>query len=230
MIRQMRKWHRWIAVTVGGFFLIWLITGIAMMMPRLPGEHSDVGETIIPDFRAVSISPKEAIIALEAIQGNPLNIKHVRFIRILEGLAYQIELKDRRSYLINAQSAEEMIINEDRAKQIVKTIHPSKNILGAEYVEGRPSGCGWGSFPVYKFWFDDNRQTISCVTVADGSERHRNMWQRIRGFSQGFHTFDPVNLVTGVNGVREGLLIFFSILGSVAACTGFYLAFNRRRL
>ena len=62
--RKIYKVHKWVAVTVGVFFLMWLISGIVMILPNRVYRPVP-GRKLAPvDYRDVTVSPAEALATL----------------------------------------------------------------------------------------------------------------------------------------------------------------------
>ncbi len=226
----MYKTHRWLAVFVGGFFIVWVVSGILTMF-RLPPEDSGQGEKITLDFRTATLSPNEAIETVEKILGKPVDAKEVHLHQILGNVVYQVFIKDAPSHLIDAQTGKAIIIGKQMAEEIAKSKLPSHmKILNTEYLETHTSEYSNGPLPAYRISFDDSWNTVSIVEASKGTEHHNNVWGRGKGKIVGLHFFSPIEQVTGSQRLRKVFVILIGILGIGAACTGFYLAFNRRRL
>jgi hypothetical protein len=226
----MYKYHRWLAVISGGFFIVWVLTGILMMVP-LPPQNSGTSKKVTFDFRMATLAPSDAIAALEENLGKAVEVKEVRLYQVLGNLVYQILIKNARSYLIDAQTGKEIIIDKLMAENIAKSYLPGHmKILKTEYFETHTSEYPYGSLPAYKISFNDTWKTISIVEAYGGKERHKNILLKIKQTIEGFHFFTPIEQVTGSPWLRKGILILVGILGMGAACTGYYLAYNRRSL
>ena len=54
------KVHKWLAVSVGAFFLAWLVSGIVMILPRLSAEPEGPSISDSIDIKKVSVSATES--------------------------------------------------------------------------------------------------------------------------------------------------------------------------
>jgi len=226
----MYKSHKWFAVVAGGFFIVWILSGILTMF-QLPLEDSGQGKDLPLDFRMATISPSKAIQIVEKISGKTVEVSEVHLDEILGKVVYRVYINHGPSHLIDAQMGKEIIIDKQMGEEIAKSRLPNHmEILHTEYLETHTSEYSNGPLPVYKISFNDTWNTLSIVEKSSGKERHNNLWGRGKGKIVGLHFFSPIEQVTGSQRLRKVFVILVGILGIGAACTGFYLAFNRRRL
>ena len=226
----MYKTHRWLALVAGGFFIVWILSGILTMF-QLPLEDSGQGKDLPLDFRAATMSPSEAIQLVEKISGKPVETRDVHLDEVLGKVVYQVSINDGPSRLIDAQTGKEILIDKPIAEEIAKSRLPSHmEILHTEYLETHTPEYSNGPLPVYKISFNDTWKTFSIVEKSSGKEHHNNLWGRGKGKIVGLHFFSPIEQVTGSPRLRKAFVILIGLLGIGAACTGFYLALKRRRL
>lgn len=224
-----RSVHRWMAVVVGGMFVLWLVSGVVMILPPFTSGGSGNHKAKRPNFENVTVAPAEAIGALESMKGKSLNVKNLRLLTILNEAIYQIELDDRSFYLIDGRSGELVEVSKDQAIQIAKLKLPAEvKVLTTEFMSEPNFEYSRGPFPVYKIVFDDNKGTVSYVSVVNGMAKYRDNWRRIQGFITGLHTLNPISLIVESELIRKGLLVLFSVIGIGAAGSGFYLAIRGR--
>ena len=225
---MMYIYHRWLAVISGGFFVVWVLTGILMLIP-LPQPNSGTNRKEAPDFRTAIVPPSIAIKALEEKLGKVIEVKDIHLDQILGKFVYRVFVNDALSYLIDAQTGKVVIIDKPMAEKIALSKLPSPmEIRKTEYIETHTSDYPWGPLPAYKISFNDTWKTISIVEAYGGKERHKDLLLKIKQAIEGFHFFNPIEQVTGSPWLRKGILMFVGILGIGAACTGFYLANNLR--
>ena len=229
--RKMYKVHKWIAVTVGVFFLVWLISGIAMVLPNswyTPVPQRRPGPI---DFKEVTVSPAEAIATLARLLGSYPEVNSVNLKRIRERAVYQISVKRGDLHLIDARSGEVFKITQELAEQIARDEFPLEaRVLQIDLVTRNSFSYPWGSVPAYEVVFDDNQATMSHVAVSGGTVRRSTRWSRIQAAVVSLHTFEPLKLITKRKAARKGLLLLLSLLGIAVAGTGYYLSIPRRRV
>jgi hypothetical protein len=178
-----------------------------------------------------TISPSEAIQIVEKISGKTVEVRKVHLDEILGKVVYRVYINHGPSHLIDAQTGKEIIIDKQMGEEIAKSRLPNHmEILHTEYLETHTSEYSNGPLPVYKISFNDTWNTLSIVEKSSGKERHNNLWGRGKGKIVGLHFFSPIEQVTGSPPLRKFFVVLVGVFGIGAACTGFFLAFNRRRL
>jgi hypothetical protein len=95
--------HRWLAASVGLLTFLWFVSGIVMMLPQnlisrppAPAPAPPRAQT----FRDATVTVPQAIAALEASLGQPVDVNDIGF-RGLEGrLFYRISTADNGTHLV----------------------------------------------------------------------------------------------------------------------------------
>ena len=230
MTRRMYKVHKWFAVTVGVFFLMWLISGIVMILPRLsPGPARQQPSSL--NFRGITVSPAEAVAGLAKILGESAQVNSVTLRRIGGAAVYEIVVAGGDSHLIDPRSGQPLTITPDIVEQIARDYVPSEaRVLRIERVKGYSYAYQWGPLPAYRIVFDNDPSRAYYVSSRDGTVYHRDREDRIRGAIGSLHTFQPLKLIIRREAVRKGLLLLVAVLGIGVAVTGYYLAVPRRRV
>ena len=223
------KVHKWLGVTVGAFILVWLISGIVIILPPpfpAPGRQ----RTPPLDFQEITVSPAEAVGNLGKVLKASPQVMSVSLRRVVDAVVYEVVVNPRGSHLIDARSGQVFMITPEVAEQIARDGFPSSaRVLQIERVDRHSFAYPWGPLPAYRIEFDDDRATVSYISTSDGTVRRSDRWSRIRGAITSLHTFEPVKLVTKRDAVRKGLLVLLSVVGMGVAGTGYYLARPRRR-
>ena len=227
------KIHKWLAVSAGVFILVWIVSGIAMIIP-LPNPEKTRKE-VVParDFLEITISPREAVEKLANLIGELPPLRSVSLEPIAGLMVYKISTESGRSHLIDSQTVQELNITQELAEKIVrKSLSTPASVSRIDLITRHRIDYLWGPLPAYRIEFSDSRATVSYVAVADGTVYHNDRWSRFRSVMVSLHTLDPLNLITGKAAVRKGLLLLLGLLGIAAAGTGYYLALpvNLRRL
>jgi hypothetical protein len=225
----MYKIHKWLAVTAGVFLLMWLSSGVSMILPPiLPGPDL-VRWAPNVDFRDITLSPAQALKNLESALGITIEADHMNLRRIQDIVIYEIRLKNGSAHLINALSGQIFSITRDLAERYVRNTYPTEgDVLKVEQVDRYSYAYQWGSLPAYRVVLDANPSVDFYVSVNDGVVRRTDRWDRLRGVLGSFHTFQPVKLITSRDELRKGLLVLLSLVAIGAAATGYYLALARR--
>jgi len=225
------KIHKWIAVTVGMFILMWLISGIVMILPRTsngPGTNQKLAPV---NFREITMSPAQAIANLEKTLGSHMDVNSVSLRRIRGTMLYKINVKPGNSHLIDVRTGRLFIITTEVAEQIARDeFSLQAHVLQIKSVDRNDYFYPWGPLPAYRIIFDDNWATVSHVSTSDGTVRSSNRLNRIKAAIGSLHTFEPLKLITKQSNVRKGLLVLLSLVGIGVALTGYYLALPPRWL
>jgi uncharacterized iron-regulated membrane protein len=226
----MYKIHKWVAVSVGLFILIWLLTGIVMILPPLfPGsDHKQESRPL--NFREATVSPAEAVNELARVLGSFPEVNWVSLRRVGDTLAYQISLKSGSSYLIDTRSRQLFTVTPEMAEQIARGESSLQtNVHQIELLRRHTFDYSWGPLPAYRISFNDEWGTVSYVSTIDGTVQRSDRRSRIRAAITSLHTFEPLTLVTERDRVRKGALLLLSFIGIGATATGYYLALPRRQ-
>jgi uncharacterized iron-regulated membrane protein len=225
--------HKWIAITVGVFILVWTVSGILMILPDRWFGLMPLQSTGGLEYSSVTVSPAEAIQNLSENEGKSLDVTWVTLSGIDGMPVYQILLKDGSSHLINATSGQVIKITSQFAERIIRDQIPTEGKpTKIEYLENHDLLYPYGSLPVYRITVDGYRSSLFYVSPRNGVISQSNELTRIRALISSLHTFEPVRFLSQIDGVRKGLLLLFSLVGIAAALTGYYLAvlplFSRR--
>jgi len=223
--------HKWIAIVVGVFFLMWTVTGIVMMLPARWFAPSLLKASGPADYRAASLSPAEAIKALEASLGKPVSVTWTDLRQVRETVVYEIYLADQGVYLVDASSGEMVWITPELAEGIARDRISltgedgnQAELASVERLEAHDLLYPFGNLPVYRVRFEEDGSNIYYISALDGSLSQSNQLTRLSAAITSLHTFEPVRLVTDNNLVRKGLVVLFSSIGVCTALTGYLLA------
>jgi hypothetical protein len=229
----MRRWpiyriHKWFAVTVGGFLLVWLFSGIIMVLPPISPGPDPVPKAATVDFRNITLSPAQAVTNLEKALGTPSQVSSISLKRIQDVLAYEIRSSNGGLHLINAVSGQLFSITRDQAERYVLDTYPTEGrVQKIETVKHHSYAYQWGPVPTYRIVLDSDPSVDFYVSVNDGAVRRSDRWNRFVGAFASLHTFEPIKLITRRDAVRRGLMIAAGMMGIGAAVTGYCLSVRR---
>jgi Peptidase propeptide and YPEB domain len=225
----LHKIHKWIAVTAGVFLLMWLFSGISMVLPPISPGPDPVRRPPNVDFREITLSPAQAVANLEKALGTSSRVNSVNLKRIQDIVAYEVRVENGAAHLINAVSGKVFSITRDLAERYVRDAYPTEGgVVKVEKIDRYSYAYQWGSLPVYRVVLDANPSVDFYVSVNDGVVRRIDRWYRLRGLLGSLHTFQPLKLITSRDELRRGLLVLLSLVAIGAAATGYYLALARR--
>jgi uncharacterized iron-regulated membrane protein len=227
---QMYKIHKWLAVSVGGLFLAWLISGIVMILPRLSPESKGPPISDVIDMKKVSVSVQEAVAKLTTQLGEVPQVREVSLKRIADKDVYEVLTASHGQHLIDARSAEPFSITAQGAEAIAKRqVAPGAGVFQIELLSRREFTYREGPLPAYRIVFEQDPSVLYYVSARDGTVSRSDRESRIRNAIASLHTLDPMRLLIEREAVRKGLLLLSSLIGIAAVGTGFYLAFPRQR-
>lgn len=222
--------HKWIAIVVGVFFLVWTVTGIVMMLPARWFAPSVLETTRAPNYRAASLSPAEAASALEASLGESVDVAWAGLKQVKETIVYELYLVDQGVYLVSASSGEIVWITPELAEAIARE---RVAMTGEEGVQAQLSSIErleahdllypFGNLPVYRVQFEGDGSNLYYVSALNGSLSQSNSLARMRAAISSLHTFEPIKLFTDSDTVRKGLLVILSMVGILTSLTGYIL-------
>lgn len=228
--RAMHTIHKWISASVGLFLLVWLISGIVMILPSLSPSPAQQHPVAPVDFREITMSPADAVLSLEKVLGKSVHVTWITLKRIQEKMVYEVSIKNGGLQLIDVRSGQIFLITPELSEQIVRDKFPTQaRILKIERVDHHDFSYRWGPLPAYRVVFDDNPATLYHVSINDGKVQRSDRLNRVRGAIQSLHAFEPLKLITKRGKVRKGLLFLLSVIGIGAVGTGYYLIIQGQR-
>jgi hypothetical protein len=229
-LMSMYRIHRWLAVTAGAFLLVWLITGVIMLLPPLSRGPEAVRQAPTIAFRDIKLSPAQAVAILERDLGASPNVNSVGLRRIQDLIVYEIRLRDGSSHLINAVSGRLFTITREMAERYVMQMYPKEGRpLKVVTVEQYSYTYQDGPLPVYRVVLDAKPSVDFFVSPVDGSVRRSDRVNRFRGTLERFHTFDPLKLIVKSERWLHGVMIVAGVIAIGAMVTGYFLAFALAR-
>jgi hypothetical protein len=215
------------AVTAGIFILVWLVSGIVMIVPPLSAGPARQ-RAPAADFPTVTMSPAEAIASLAKLLGATPQVHSVSLRRIAGMVVYEIAAGAGGSHMIDARTGRLFTITPQVAERVARHDFPTQaNVRDINLVTRHTFAYLWGPLPAYRIAFDDDRATVSYVSTSDGTVRRNDRRGRIRSAITSLHQFEPLKLVIEGNAVRKALLFLLSAVGIGVAGTGYYLALSR---
>ncbi len=228
--RNLYKLHKWFALTVGVFLVTWLVSGIVMVLPELFETPTAPPPPAFLDMQEVRVTPREAVARLQQDLGETPRVLQMVLKRIVQTPVYQIAVVQRGSYLIDARSGQPFVITAETAVPIARAHAGTQApVVENDYLTRRTFAYPWGPLPVYRIVFADHPKASYYVFTRNGTVQRSDPWSQFQNVIASLHTFHPLDLVTGWDGVRKGVLVVLGVIGIGAAATGYYLAIPRRR-
>jgi hypothetical protein len=225
---KIRRVHKWVAVTAGCFLLVWLVSGIVMVLPGFVPASAGEAAARLLQLDGNEISPVEAVALLTKSLNTSANVISVALVPIHNVVAYQITMGDGSSALVDAKAKRVFNITPDLAESIVRDNFPTRaSVRRLQLIEHHDLSYPWGSLPAYRVVLSDTPHVRYHVSVKDGAVQASNRWARIKTAIGSLHTFEPLKYIVQKDEARNGLLILLSLVGVGTVVTGYYLALLR---
>jgi len=215
-----RSIHKWIGISLGIILLVWLVSGIWMV---LPASYQQNWEDGFSQWPAAAIAPAEAVAV--ASDHAPERVRNLNMWAVASRLFYRVSLKDGPVQLVDATTGQLVTITPDLAEQIARAIFvmPEAPVDTVERVDEYSMRYGAGPLPVMRVVFADDDNTVVYVGVADGAVLGGGTSHRIRAIVSGLHSFYPLRILISARG-EKGALILAGVLMIVGVLTGYWLA------
>lgn len=230
MMINWRKMHRVMAVSVGFLFLLWIVSGVVMVMPQvsvdtLAPDHPIFQPEALHDLR---ISPADAIKTVNGLSQGSVDVTNIHLRPLAGAMVYEIFTGNGGSHLIDARTGAVVTVTEPMAQAIAHAMMvDGVNVESSTLVSAYGANYISGPLPVYRIQMSDPSASVVYVSARNGDSRYTNRWIKIRAGLEGLHSFDPVEWITGSSLLRKGLLLLVSLIGGVVALTGYALALRR---
>ncbi len=223
------KIHKWLAICMGVFLLIWTVSGIVMLLPAASPDGLLPSSSEKPDYRSFHLSPAQAIEALEGETAHEFEISGVTLLVLRDRLLYRVGTRGDGTHLIDANSGEKIEITAEMARVIASDrVLPSAGEARVERLDEHRITYPWGHLPVYRVEFEKLKGTIAYVRPDSGGVSFTNLTLQIRTAIASLHTFVPLGLVIGGDRAHT-LLLAAAVIALGVILTGYYVAFAPRR-
>lgn len=225
--RRMRWWHKWIGIVIGILLVVWLASGVSLIMPMSAASNPPSEAAYPLDWSSVVVSPAQAArIAADSSAG--AEVRQVVIHRQMGDVAYVVSMAGGRTALVNAMTGAIERISQERAVSIARRTMPGVPIASTERVTERPLGYH-GKVPAYRIAFADDGGTVAVVSETTGELSRTMRRDRIYNtIAHQLHVFAPLNGLPGAATTRKGVLTLTSIIALLSILTGYWLALPRR--
>lgn len=223
------KVHRWAAVVAGICILIWLTSGIVMVLPPMSARPVPQPDTTPIDFSSVALSPAEALASLNGASGQEVGgATGIRLRRIGDTIVYEVSAPDGSVRFVDAASGQAFTITAEEAESLIRSRYPSLGRaqeirLLTEWDQRLP----WELPSSFKGVFENDSNAAYYVNPANGGVDRRDREDILKQIAYKVHVLEPIRLITGRERLQIIGLIAMSVLGLVVALSGYYIAVSR---
>ena len=219
------RWvHKWIGISIGIILLVWLVSGIWIVLPTSYQQNWEDG---FSQWQAASIAPAEAVAV--ASGHAPELVRNINMWAVADRLFYRVSLEDGTVQLVDATTGQSVTINPDLAVRIARAVFviPEAPVDTVELVDRYSMRYAAGPLPAMRVVFADDNKTVVYVGTADGAVLGGGTSHRIRSVVAGLHTFYPLRVLVSAKG-EKGALVLAGVITIVGVLTGYWLALPRR--
>lgn len=214
--------HKWVAVTTGLVLLMWIASGVVLLVPP------PTPNILLPFERAAQQATRADITrALTALDSGS-TIDRVQ-IRSLLGRRVLEVRGERGVNLLDGESGAPLNITSDIARAIAaEQVDPTVSITGITRLEEHDLGYPFGPLPVFRVTFDDGARTLAYVNVTTGGVVYADRFTRAWYALTSMHDFTALVVLVKSVKLRHGLLWLLAGGVGLVALSGYYLALPKR--
>lgn len=221
-----RRAHKWIGLVIGVQALLWMISGLYMVVVPLEVVHGD-HLAHVPTER---LNPSASRISQARLHDAYPGITAVRMKNLLGKEVYEVK-QGKQTSLVDAASGEKISpLDRDQIIALADAAYVGEgSIKGVEWVTKAPQEVGARAVPLWAVHYDEPGQTTLYFSPHTGDlvARRHELW-RWFDFLWMFHIMDYEER----DNVNNTLLRTASITGLLFALSGAWLlfySFNRRK-
>jgi len=219
--------HKWIGIVMGVIVVVWLASGMIMILPYHPLVEAPPDAT--PQMTDATVSPAEAIRIVREREHGESALKKVQLVGVDGEPYYRIDLAKQPKYLIHARTGERLVIDSAVAERLARRgFAKTLPIRSVSKQTERTLTNPVGPVPAYRIDFADERHTVALVNMYDGTVLHTNTRRRLMSIFAGLHTFEPIEQILERDGPKKWSLHITSIISIILCLTGYYVVLPRR--
>jgi uncharacterized iron-regulated membrane protein len=224
-----RTLHKWLGLVVGLQILIWLATGLYMVVIDIDFIH---GDPLVKNTREMVAVPDASLLSIASLRAQYPDAIQVGLRPVMGKTFYTVITADKR-YLLDAETgAIKSPLNEETARQIAKYHFAGEApVINVSLITSNPPmEIQTRRLPLWRIDFDDRFATSFYIDPYNGSlATRRHQYWRIFDFLWMLHIMDYDER----SDAHNLLLITAQITGLTFAITGLWLLFysfsGRRR-
>ncbi|MCG9738738.1 peptidase [Shewanella insulae] len=223
--RWLRKSHKWLTLFLGAQLLIWLISGLYMVLMDIDYIH---GDHLVDESR-LTLDASQLTISPETILSRYPEATRLELLPTALGPVYKLRLEGKPLYLSGQDGRPLEPLSQQAAMQIAARLYPG-NLSGTSselLTESAPAEVGGRHLPLWQINLNDAFDSRLYISASSGelvTKRH-DFW-RLFDIMWMLHIMD----YDSREDVHNPLLAGFSLLALLTALSGALLlliAFKR---
>ena len=223
-----RSLHKWFGLVIGLQLLIWLASGLYMVIVDLDFIH---GDPLVKNMQQAVVVPGSVLISMATLRSKYPDATRIGIKPVLGKSLYTVTTPDAR-YLLDAETAAVISpLNEETARDIaIFHFNGNARILNTSLITSNPpTEIQTRRLPLWRIDFDDRFSTSFYIDPYTGRlVTRRHQYWRIFDFMWMLHIMDYDERTDAHN----LLLKTAQVTGLIFAITGLWLllyAFSGRR-
>jgi uncharacterized iron-regulated membrane protein len=217
------KLHKWIGLFVGLQVLIWLGTGVYMVVVDIDFIH---GDSLVKNMQQAVTLPQTSRFSMATLRTSDPEAIRID-LRPVMGKTYYVVTTSAKRYLLDPQSGQVVSpLGEDVAREIAEFhFNGDALVIRASLITSNPPmEIQTRPLPLWRIDFDDRFSTSFYIDPYTGSlATRRHQYWRVFDFLWMLHIMDYEERTDAHN----LLLITAQVTGLVLAITGLWLLFYR---
>ena len=224
---RMKQIHKWVSLAVGVVFLMWVVSGVVMVLPGTAHPTTLPPEDPAPVYQRAGLSPAQLMARL-GMEDATADLREIRLRVILDTLLYEVRGAGR-TFLVSADDGSRYVIDSTRATRLAGALLPGLPIRTTHRLRSYARDYQEGPLPVWEVQFGDRGATRAWVSDQGTVVRIADDTRRIREAIGGLHVFRPLRRLSAGESGRRAALMGAALVCLVTIGTGYYLAWPWRR-
>jgi uncharacterized iron-regulated membrane protein len=217
------KLHKWFGLFVGLQVLIWLGTGVYMVVVDIDFIH---GDPLVRNMQQVVRLPHTPQLSMAALKTRYPGATRIGLRPVMEKTYYTVATAAER-YLLDPQSGQVISPFDEKAAREIARFHFNGDaaITRASLITSNPPmEIGTRRLPLWQIDFDDRFSSSFYVDPFTGAlATRRHQYWRVFDFMWMLHIMDYDER----SDAHNPLLIFVELSGLILAITGLWLLYYR---
>jgi uncharacterized iron-regulated membrane protein len=216
-----RTLHKWLGLIVGLQILIWLASGLYMVVVNIDFIH---GDPLVKNMQETVTVPGTGQLSMASVRARYPDADQIGLRAVMGKTFYTVSTADNR-FLLDTDTGEiKSPLDEDAARQIAKYhFAGDARVLNASLITSNPpTEIKTRRLPLWRIDFDDRFATSFYIDPYNGSlATRRHQYWRIFDFLWMLHIMDYEDR----SDAHNLLLITAQLTGLSFAVTGLWLLF-----